>query len=89
MYIHQNPQQFRDYKRRMCIIDMKCNLVGQRLYRESKLSKGSQNTLQASTAEEVLLLQPQQLAFVLRVIRIQELRDGFYGTLIFQEFMIV
>ncbi|MNP18009.1 hypothetical protein D3C76_1104620 [compost metagenome] len=73
----------------MCIINMKSNLVWQRFYRNPKLGIGTQNTLQPRATEEILLLQAKQLTFVLRVIWVKELRNGFYRTLILQKLMIV
>ncbi|MNW65861.1 hypothetical protein D3C74_442830 [compost metagenome] len=72
VHIHQNPHQLRDNQGRMGIVDMQRHFVRQGFNRSPGLAECPQYTLQTCTAQEVLLLQPEQLAFVLRIIRIQE-----------------
>ncbi|MNI68996.1 hypothetical protein D3C73_1247210 [compost metagenome] len=87
--IHKYTHEFGDDQGRVRIIDMQRYLFRQMVIGQPQLLKGSQDALQTCRAEEILLLQAEQLPFILGIIRVQELRDRLHRAIIIQKIIIV
>ena len=80
--VQQDPHQLGDGDRRMGVVELDGDLVGQPSPVGVALAEPPEDVLESGRHEEVLLLEPQLLAHVLVVRRVEDLGDGLAAHLV-------
>ena len=75
LLFHQQADEFRDDHGRMRIVDLNLGIVGQPCIIIMVCLHLPQNELGCTAAEEILLINSQQIAVLIRIVRIQEERQ--------------
>ena len=76
LFVHQDTHHFRNSKPRVRIVDVDAHLLRQQLeVAPVQFFEILDDVLQRGACEEIVLLEPQHLAFVVVVLRIQHLGD--------------
>ena len=73
--VDQQPHQLRNCHRRVRVIELNRNRIGDGRQRAPLAQMGRQDVLKACADEKILLLEPQLLALRRRIIRIQHARQ--------------
>ena len=89
-FVHQQAHQFRNRQTRMRVVDVDDDLLRQLApVRAVELLEVLEDVLEGGGGEEILLLQAEQLAFVVVVFGVEDVGDGFRQFLFLRRLHIV
>ena len=89
-FVHQQAHQFRNRQTRMRVVDVDDDLLRQLApVRAVELLEVLEDVLEGGGGEEILLLQAEQLAFVVVVFRVEDVGDSFRQFLFLRRLHIV
>ena len=89
VFVHEQPHQLRDGNRRMGVVQLDGESLVERLRPSAHQAVDPQHVLQGTGHEEILLPQPQPLAHLGLVVRVEHLAHGFREDLLLHGAVVV